>query len=412
MKKIKVALLIDEFFGGAGTAFGGYGFLARKYIAKYIPDENIEIDVLLERKQGLQEAECVKVDGVNLYRLPDRTKLAKKWLKKQNYDLFLSIEMTYPSWKIMQLIDNKKLILWIQDPRPSVVWEEKRQTMTCIKDPCIVFPQIPELIKRLLNKRLVYFISQGYSLNELAKTLYNLPQDTPVDYVPNPIDLDTRYKFDINEKKKQVVFLGRLEAQKRAWLFCEVAKRMPEYEFYVMGKFFRDEENNKKPLEPYLNADIPNLHFTGHLEGEEKEKLIRESRILLNTSIWEGIPISWLEALQYGTAIVSCLNNEDLPSRFGAYVGEILGDGFDKVDLFIPAIRELMENDELYAEKANAAIEYIRQTHNVERFVKTLKDKIYEVYNKKNMPVWFNIISKSDKIGEIISGIKSNILKR
>lgn len=36
-KKIKVGLIVDEFFGGAGTAFGGYGFLARRYIARYIP---------------------------------------------------------------------------------------------------------------------------------------------------------------------------------------------------------------------------------------------------------------------------------------------------------------------------------------------------------------------------------------
>lgn len=50
-KKIRVALLIDEFFGGAGTAYGGYGFLARKFIAKYIPDEDIEIDVLLGKRE-------------------------------------------------------------------------------------------------------------------------------------------------------------------------------------------------------------------------------------------------------------------------------------------------------------------------------------------------------------------------
>ena len=52
-KKIRVALLIDEFFGGAGTAYGGYGFLARKFIAKYIPDEDIEIDVLLGKWEVL-----------------------------------------------------------------------------------------------------------------------------------------------------------------------------------------------------------------------------------------------------------------------------------------------------------------------------------------------------------------------
>ena len=41
MKKIKVGLIIDEFFGGAGTAYGGYGFLARRLIAKYIPNDPV-----------------------------------------------------------------------------------------------------------------------------------------------------------------------------------------------------------------------------------------------------------------------------------------------------------------------------------------------------------------------------------
>lgn len=52
MGKIKVGLLIDEYFGGAGTAFGGYGFLARRHIAKYIPNHEIEIDVLLGKKEN------------------------------------------------------------------------------------------------------------------------------------------------------------------------------------------------------------------------------------------------------------------------------------------------------------------------------------------------------------------------
>ena len=378
IKPIKVALLIDEYFGGAGTAFGGYGFLARKYISKYIDCDNIKIDVLLERKKGLLFSQKNIVDGINVYRLPKKEYFARKWLKKQKYDLFLSIEMTYPSYQIMKLVDNKKLVLWIQDPRPSSVWEPKRETVSLIKDPCVTDKDIPKLIEKLNSQGLIKFISQGYSLNPLAKILYNLPENTPIQYLPNPIELDMSYDFDLSKKKKQVIFLGRLEAQKRAWLFCEVAKRMPEYEFYVMGKFFRDEENNKKPLLPYLNNDIPNLHFTGHLEGEEKERLIRDSRILLNTSIWEGIPISWLEALQYGTSIVSCLDNENLPSRFGAFVGEILGDGYDKADLFIPAIRELMENDELYSQKAQSAIEYIRKTHNIDNFQQQMKALIVE----------------------------------
>lgn len=376
--KIKVALLIDEYFGAANTAYGGYGFLARKYISKYIPTENIQIDVLLERKKKLLFPQCSIIDNVKVYRLPENEILSKIWLKSQNYDIFLSIEMTYPSYQIMKLVENKKLVLWIQDPRPSSVWEEKRQSVSLIKDPCVTDSAIPKLINNLNEKGLVKFISQGCSLNRLAKMLYQLPEETPIQYLPNPIKLDETYKFDLSKKKKQIIFLGRLEPQKRVWLFCEIAKKMPEYEFFVMGKFFRDKENNKKILLPYLNKNIHNLHFTGHLDGEEKEKMIKESRILLNTSIWEGIPISWLEALQYGTTIISCLNNENIPARFGRYVGEILGDGYDKIDLFIPAIKELMENDELYIKKAESSINYIRKTHNVENFQKSLQKILLE----------------------------------
>jgi hypothetical protein len=28
-----------------------------------------------------------------------------------------------------------------------------------------------------------------------------------------------------------IIFLGRIESVKRGWLFCEIAKKMPEYEF-------------------------------------------------------------------------------------------------------------------------------------------------------------------------------------
>ena len=150
-----------------------------------------------------------------------------------------------------------------------------------------------------------------------------------------------------------------------------------EYEFYVLGGFFRFAEENKKMLAPYMDGQIKNLHFMGHVDGEEKQKFLEESRIMVNTAIWEGIPISWLEVLSYGTAVVSAVERENLASRFGGCVGDILGDGFDGVDKFIPVIRELMENDELYSQKAKAAIEYIRQTHNIERFTKDLREEIY-----------------------------------
>ena len=66
-KKIRVALLIDEFFGGAGTAYGGYGFLARKFIAKYIPDEDIEIDVLLGKREKFPPRQPMEINIIAVF---------------------------------------------------------------------------------------------------------------------------------------------------------------------------------------------------------------------------------------------------------------------------------------------------------------------------------------------------------
>lgn len=381
-KQIKVGLIIDEFFGGAGTAYGGYGFLARKYIAKYIPNENFKVDVLLGRGKKNLLAKKFHVDNVDLYYLPKSRLFSKLWLARKKYDIYLSIELT-TDWILKCEKDaRKKLILWIQDPRPKSAWENVINSMQSIKDPCFYNQKVYDIVNKWAQENRVKFISQGYSLNPLGLELYNLPKDTPIQYLPNPIELDLDYEFDVSKKKKQVIFLGRLEAQKRAWLFCEVAKRMPEYEFYVLGQYFRYKEDNNKMLAPYEKGDIPNLHFVGHVDGEKKQKLIKESRILLSTAIWEGIPISWLESLAYGTVIISDLERESLIEKFGQFVGTIPGDGFEGVDKFIPAIRELMENDELYTQKALNAIKYIRETHNIPRFVEDMRNVITEEYSK------------------------------
>lgn len=378
-RKIKVGLLIDEFFGGAGTAFGGYGFLARQYVARYIPDEDIQMDVLLGRGKRPLCATKYHEDNIDLYKLPKFHFASRWWLKRRKYDIYLSIELT-TDWVLKHETNpNVKLILWIQDPRPRSAWDNVIDTMRSIKDPCFFSPGVYRTVHEWAMAGRVRFISQGYSLNPLALELYNLPENTPIRYLPNPIDLDQDYQLDLSQKKKQVIFLGRLEAQKRCWLFCEVAKRMPEYEFYVLGQFFRYQEDNKRMLAPYMNGDIPNLHFIGHVDGEQKKKMIRESRILLSTAIWEGIPISWLEALSYGTVLVSDLEREELAARFGMYIGTVPGDGFEGVDKFIPAIRSLMEDDRLYLEKARSAIEYIRKTHGITCFQNNMKKVIWEV---------------------------------
>lgn len=367
--KIKVALLVDEFFGGAGTAFGGYGFLARHYIAKYIPNDKIQLDCLLCFSKNLEK---IRVDNIDVYKLPRDKKIARDWLHKQDYDIFLSIELTSSSYQILKLNKEKKpLILWVQDPRPWYEWREIN-TVKLFPETCYWDTPVYEYVNYMNWLRKVKFITQGYFLEEKARDLYRLNDDLKMKYVPNPIDIDINYDVKLYPKKNHIVFLGRVESVKRGWLFCEIAKRLPEYEFFMLGQTYREKEKNSSIIDQYKN--IKNLHFVGHVEGETKNKYLKDAKILVNTSIHEALPISFLEALSYGTLLVSNRNPEDLTSKFGIHVGNVLGDGFDKVDLYVEAIKKIIKNDEYRKKTSIEATEYIRKIHNVENFIKNIRN--------------------------------------
>ncbi len=55
-----------------------------------------------------------------------------------------------------------------------------------------------------------------------------------------------------------------------------------------------------------------------------------------------------------------------------------MGDGFDKISLYVDAIRELMTNDKRRQELAQAATQYIQDIHNVPKFVRDLRAVIRE----------------------------------
>lgn len=372
-KKIKIGLIIDEFFGAVGTAYGGYGFLARRHIAKYLPNQDFQVDVLLGRGKHRFFSESYKVDDVDVYRLPRGKWFAKQWLKKQDYDIYLSIELTYGYVLEHEPNPNKKLILWVQDPRPYYEWDEIN-TVKLFPETSYYNQKIYDLVHDWYKQDRVKFISQGYFLNQKAKDLYKLNDDVDIQYLPNPIDIDKNFHFDTYQKKNMIVFLGRIESVKRGWLFCEIAKKMPEYDFFVLGQTFREDEKNSAIMKDYYA--IENLHFAGHVDGLEKEQYLKDAKILVNTSIHEALPISFLEALSFGTLLVSNRNPEELTERFGIYVGDVLGDGFDKVDLFVDAIRKLMLDDEKCQAIGEQAIQYIKDRHSVESFQENMRTTV------------------------------------
>lgn len=380
MKKIKVGLLVEEFYDKDLGGFGGYGILAREYIAKYIPNSEIEIEVIIG-SNSKKEIKTIERDGIKINYLPKNwsskldidfiyLNMVKKFFKDKNFDVYLSIEMSKIAYEVMRREKDKKLILWVQDPRPTYDWEEIRSVpMSNEYDSYINYyskweQKIQSLLKKLNEDKRLVLISQGEYLKKKAIDLYKLPKDTKIEYFPNPVVITDN--FNIADKKNNVLFLGRLTPVKRPWIYFELAKKFPENIFYVCGQGTEID----RIIEKY--KDVKNLKFMGHVLGEEKERLLRECKVLVNTSIHEAIPVSFLEAISYGQKILSCQNPDDITKNNGYFTGTILGEGLDKLDKFEKGLKLCFET---YNEKdIIKSIEKIKNNHNLDKFTNNMRE--------------------------------------
>lgn len=374
--RVRVGLLVDEFFGGAGTAFGGYGFLARYGVCRYLPCADIQVDVLLNPSSALRRAKAERVDRTLLWVPPKRKRRLVRWLRRQRYDLYLSIEMTDGVVFRRDPNRRKKLLFWIQDPRPKSDWEE----IALVKrfpEPSYWNQRVYDWVHCWFAEGRIRFLTQAHCLNQKAVELYRLPHDVPVEFLPNPIALPyTPEAVAAYPKRNSVVFLGRIESIKRGWLFCEIARKMPDLEFHLIGQTFRDRARNEAIMDGY--RAIPNLHFEGHLEGEAKYSLLLDAKILVNTSAHEALPISFLEALACGTLLVSNQNPDGLTERFGAWVGPVLGDGDEGVPRFVDAIRRVLSDEPRRWLLASEAVKYVHAVHAPDIFRDHLRAVIKE----------------------------------
>jgi glycosyltransferase involved in cell wall biosynthesis len=96
--------------------------------------------------------------------------------------------------------------------------------------------------------------------------------------------------------------------------------------------------------------------------------------MIVNTSIHESLPISFLEALHCGTPIVSCQDPEGVTSRFGRYVGRVDGSGLDALDVFAEEIETLLDDEGLRLRLGAEGCEWARANHTPTRFLEVFDE--------------------------------------
>ena len=201
-----------------------------------------------------------------------------------------------------------------------------------------------------LNKQAVY-VNNGINMAQLQKLM---------DEVGN-----------IEQHPFTVFTLGRICYQKNPARFNEIALAMPDVRFLWIG----DGELRDK-----LTA--PNITITGWAERKDALKYSLSGDVFVLTSLWEGLPISLLEAM-YMKKI--CVVSDVIGNRDVIHTGS---NGF------------VCGNTEEYVKAIQRA-----KTENVNHLVETAYQEIVDIYNTKNMANEYSKIYLS-KIG---GGVQSDI---
>lgn len=179
--------------------------------------------------------------------------------------------------------------------------------------------------------------------------------------VASPIDA----AWDIEDAPASfdVLWIGKTDDIKRPTLALDVARLCPELRFQMVAN------RTSEGLWSELVSNRPeNVTLISHVPYEEVGKLFRASRILLNTSAFEGFPNAFLQAGKYCVPIVSAAVDPDgVLQRHG--LGVVAGSDPRQLGT---AVRRLASDPDERARMGRALQAYVKSNHSADDCVAAL----------------------------------------
>ena len=112
---------------------------------------------------------------------------------------------------------------------------------------------------------------------------------------------------DSSKIADRVLWVGMLHENKRPELFLELAARLPQRRFVMIGGPREGSRAFFERIRARAEA-LPNLELTGFLPLAQVEPWFDRARVLVNTSTYEGMPNTFLQAWARGVPTVATVD--------------------------------------------------------------------------------------------------------
>jgi len=148
-------------------------------------------------------------------------------------------------------------------------------------------------------KKATIITNSSYTKSAI-KTAWGI--DAKVIYPPCP-----QYSFPLNDRKEDhhsssVCSLGRFTPEKKYETMLEVAKKLPDVSFHLVGSVTPDK---KSYLERLMNMASGNVVFHVNASIQEKIDVLCKSKVMLHSFVGEHFGIAIIEAMSAGVIPVT-----------------------------------------------------------------------------------------------------------
>jgi glycosyltransferase involved in cell wall biosynthesis len=148
-----------------------------------------------------------------------------------------------------------------------------------------------------------------------------------------------------------VLWVGMIRAGKRPELLLELAARLPQRRFVMVGGPDAGEKALYEDIRERAGR-LPNVHFMGFLPLAQVEPWFDRAKLLVNTSTYEGMPNTFLQAWGRGIPTVATVD-------VGAPVNRV----FTDVEEGARAIEALFADAIIWQSASRRCLEYFERNH-------------------------------------------------
>ncbi len=236
-------------------------------------------------------------------------------------------------------------------------------------------------VEKVLSNKGIYFV--GASNSECIRAINEIgwKENKVFNIFPNSITVSSNILLKKDNKKIDVILVGRMTYQKNPELFLEIVNKIVaqnnKIRFCWIGSGYGDELGKiirQKIVDLKLGDKIMIKPWT---TKQEVIKVLSESHIYLSTSRYEGLPFVLLEAMDnFMPLVVSNVDgNRDVVSQ------GVNGYLCNSVDDYIEAILLLSSNESLRTSLGNNSKKLLLEKFNIKKNIKNL-ESIYECITK------------------------------